>query len=209
MIKKCILCNKIYQTCHSPQRFCSYKCSAIFREQKRPKKSILKKCLRCGKEMIVTPSDIKVGKGKYCSRKCSDISRITRINGFCKTCNKPIIIHKYRIFHKEGNFCSIKCKSIVHSKFMKENHNSLYKGGKRIDSRGYMMIYNSDKKKYEFEHRMIMEKILNRKLTNNEYVHHKNSIKNDNRPENLTIVIRKTHFGNVRCPHCLKEFLIK
>jgi len=31
---------------------------------------IVKKCLYCGKEFKVHPSKIKIGRGKYCSRKC-------------------------------------------------------------------------------------------------------------------------------------------
>ncbi len=86
-----------------------------------------------------------------------------------------------------------------------------WKGGKHINSRGYTMVLTDyyGEKKYVLEHRVIMEKHLGRKIEPYEAVHHKNGIKNDNRIENLELVIGFFHMGEVRCPHCLQIFKIQ
>lgn len=85
-----------------------------------------------------------------------------------------------------------------------------YKGGRKITDYGYIQVLNPERQgHYIMEHRLIMEQYIGRKLLPNEIIHHKNGIKDDNRIENLEIVLKKTHFGKVQCPHCLKEFSIK
>ena len=86
--------------------------------------------------------------------------------------------------------------------------NPKWRGGifKRKD--GYRSIYIGNGK-YRLEHRMVMEKYLGRKLKRFEQVHHKNAIRNDNRLENLAIVLATEHRGELACPKCNYHFFIK
>lgn len=66
--------------------------------------------------------------------------------------------------------------------------------------RGYMMIFSpehprADKGKYVFEHVLVMEQILGRYLLPGENVHHRNGVRDDNRPENLELWTRPQPIG--------------
>jgi hypothetical protein len=63
---------------------------------------------------------------------------------------------------------------------------------------GYILVYapdnpNSDKHGFILEHRLVMESVIGRPLTKDEYVHHINGNKSDNRPENLMITNMREH----------------
>jgi len=73
-----------------------------------------------------------------------------------------------------------------------------FKGGIKIKN-GYICIYSPlhpyrDCDKYVKEHRLIMEKHINRYLLPSEIVHHINEIRHDNRIENLQIMTKAEHF---------------
>jgi len=53
----------------------------------------------------------------------------------------------------------------------------------------------SGKGRYVFEHILVMEEILGRHLLPDESVHHRNGVRDDNRPENLELWTRPQPTG--------------
>lgn len=104
----------------------------------------------------------------------------------CQSCGKEFKVPPCR--KKTAKYCSPGC-------FYKENrreNNCNWKGGKYKDKRGYVLIYKPNhpdvqKTGYMFEHRIVMEKHLGRRLTKDERVHHINGKREDNRIENLQL----------------------
>ena len=94
-------------------------------------------------------------------------------------------------------------------------HANNWAGG-RMRQRGYIWIWNPEaaqrhrpgtKKPYVLEHRLVMEEKLGRPLLPGENVHHLNGIRDDNRPENLELWVKKQPPGQraheqKHCPTC-------
>ena len=92
-----------------------------------------------------------------------------------------------------------------------------WKGGRIKDKPGYILIWMPRHpnakvgrgKSYIYEHRLVMSNHLGRPLESYEFVHHKNGIKDDNRIENLELLTKNVHRGQVACPYCGREFTIR
>lgn len=72
------------------------------------------------------------------------------------------------------------------------SHNSNWRGGRRVDKDGYILIHFPDhpfcnRHGYVREHRLVMEQMLGRYLTRDEVVHHRDDNHQNNTPENLKL----------------------
>jgi hypothetical protein len=75
------------------------------------------------------------------------------------------------------------------------NHPS-WRGGITVDKQGYRLCYAPERIKthpYTYEHVLVAEAAIGRRLLPNEHVHHINEVKLDNRPENLYVCTASEH----------------
>ena len=78
--------------------------------------------------------------------------------------------------------------------------NGRWKGGRTRHKAGYVMVWapghpRAGKGQYVFEHILVMEQVLGRHLLRQESVHHRNGVREDNRPENLELWTRPQPTG--------------
>lgn len=107
--------------------------------------------------------------------------------------------NKGRVSSQKGKKLSDETKEKMRkAKIGKYKIKSEFGGHKKRRKDGYIAIYNptyprASKDGYVMEHVFIMEKHIGRLLNNNEVVHHKNKIRNDNRIENLQLMTLSEH----------------
>lgn len=103
-----------------------------------------------------------------------------------------------KVFNKDGQSTKFLRGHSQKINPLKGEYNPNWRGGKRIDKDGYVLIYTpshpfTDKTKCVREHRLIYEQYYNCCLFPWIEVHHINGIKNDNRIENLQPITSSDH----------------
>lgn len=84
--------------------YCSMKCwFNLFRKQRK-----IIKCKQCQKERSVYTS-VYLKNPKFCSKKCSDESKIDNIFRICQNCNKSFKITRSGLKRGRGHFCTWEC----------------------------------------------------------------------------------------------------
>jgi hypothetical protein len=71
-------------------------------------KKTLTKCLYCGKDFETRASVFLHGRGKYCSKECSNKAKIKKIEKICEVCGKVFDVIP---FYADQKTCSKECRS--------------------------------------------------------------------------------------------------
>jgi len=128
----------------------------------------------------------------YCGVEFNRPASNLRENQFCKSKHYWSWLKEARKGYKFSEEAKKKM-----SKSATGKNNSQWKGGRLIKD-GYVLLYCPDhpfakSKGYVFEHRLVMERVIGRYLKDDEVVHHKNGIKDDNHKRNLELMTDSEH----------------
>ncbi len=136
-------------------------------------------------------------KGGLC-KKCTGLAKRRRVERQCANCGKTVEVLPYVARDMANSFCDKNCCN----EWQRRTAPNLgakspnFIDGPRFNQDGYVQIYQADGPKNHrrrFEHVLIAEAALGRKLKRGEVVHHINMDKADNRNCNLLICSNSYH----------------
>jgi hypothetical protein len=130
---------------------------------------------------------------RFCSRACraaatKGVARVDRPPVPCPECGTVFQPSQARTARYGARYCSRECgyKAGNRTRGRKGPANPKWKGGIKSHALGYVREWDPARG-YVLQHRLVMEQMLGRPLAKGENVHHKNGIRDDNRPENLEL----------------------
>lgn len=153
-------------------------------------------CQWCGTHVRKrrSPSTIKGDGPRFCSQACNGASRKGTGPGIapnreyeCIVCGKRCTVYRSPSAQAPVT-CSLKCTGIK----QRGQGNGSFSGGRHLADNGYVRVLSpdhpgADTRGYVWEHRIVMEQKLGRRLRRGEVVHHINHVRDDNRAENLEL----------------------
>jgi hypothetical protein len=164
----------------SAQTFCSLSCGA------KRARYLEKTCeySRCGNTIRIS----QMSKRRFCDRRCAILHRHA-MSRTLKTCEATGCTNTFiRPSWSKRKFCDTRCGAREQHKrerTLDQCRKRRPVGSRRPNNSGYVEIKTETG--WKLEHRWIVEGIIGRELLPNETAHHKNTIRNDNRPENLEL----------------------
>jgi len=146
-------------------------------------------CEWCGKvsphPRVLTSGAVDYTRRRFCSNSCAKFGSHRNNERpkvaptfVCEQCGEtaPVPYNKSnQSYRYSQRFCSKECANLAQVKV-----------GGVVDKNGYRVIW-ADGKRYQFEHRVVMERHIGRLLKSHETVHHKDGNRLNNSLDNLEL----------------------
>lgn len=195
--KICEQCGREYYPGSARRRFCDLRCASLSNGARRKTELQWNECKECGKEYQREAYEARRGRHLYCSRGCRSLGRRRGTIRKCQKCGCPFYARLSDTQKGKALFCSRKChkESVCNwgptSRIWTNNSGYEHLSWKRhplANRLGTVPI-----------HRLVFwqesgysGRVL-RLLKGGATVHHKNGVRNDNRPENLEVRLSGKH----------------
>lgn len=121
---QCGIAFKVQAWRRDTAKFCSQKCRGIYLKAGEDRI-----CKICGNSFYAERRRVLKGLGLYCSHKCSSKASIRQTERICEICGEHFTAIPSKAKNGRGRYCSIKCRGQGHSKTMRGENATNWKGG--------------------------------------------------------------------------------